>query len=401
MRLVFVFVLTILFLSCSHAQSREAVTLSKPEQKHVITVGAESFDEYFPLLSGKRIGILTNHTGMVDEEHLVDLLHQKGFDVQVIFAPEHGFRGNADAGEKVDDELDEKTGIPVHSLYKSKTGRPDDKTMQGLDILLFDLQDVGLRYYTYYISMYRLMEACSDNQKPLIVLDRPNPNGFYIDGPILDMKHKSGVGYLPIPIVHGMTLGELALMINGEGWLPQKKTCQLTVIPCHNYTHDTKYELPVPPSPNLPNMKSVYLYASTCFFEGTPVSLGRGTAFPFQTFGHPGMKGKYSFSFTPQSIPGAKNPPLLNQVCYGIDLRELPDEEIWKAGINLNYLIEAYRTLNIGDKFFTSFFEKLTGVDYVRKMIIEGKTNEEIKAMWREDVERFREQRRPYLIYPE
>lgn len=365
-----------------------------------VKVGAECTEEYFHLLEGKKIGILTNHTGMVEGEHLVDLLHSSGFDIRVIFAPEHGFRGNADAGEKVNDEIDPQTGIKIYSLYKSKTGKPDKKTIQDLDIVLFDLQDVGLRYYTYYISMYKMMDACADNNTTMIILDRPNPNGFYVDGPILDMKHKSGVGYLPIPIVHGMTLGEMAMMINGEKWLPDGKKCPLIVIQSKNYNHQTKYQLPVAPSPNLPNMKSVYLYASTCFFEGTPISLGRGTDAPFQIFGSPEMKN-YEFSFIPKSRPGAKNPPLLNQTCYGVDLRSVPDEEIWAAGINLNYLIEAYNASNLGQKFFTSFFEKLIGVDYVRQMIIDGKSSQEIKSCWENEVEEFKEQRKPYLLYEE
>ena len=272
--------------------------------------------------------------------------------------------------------------------------------MHSFDVLLVDIQDVGLRFYTYYISMVKLMDACAEFGRPVIVLDRPNPNGHYIDGPILDMKYKSGVGWLPIPVVHGMTLGELARMVNGEHWLPEDRECDLTVVPCLNYTHQTHYVLPVPPSPNLPNMRAVYLYPSTCYFEATPVSLGRGTDWPFQVYGHPNMKG-YDFSFTPRSVPGAKNPPQLNKKCYGVDLTGLTDEEIWAKGLNLEYVIDAYRNLNLGDHFFRSFFEKLIGVDYVRRMIEEGKSADEIKAMWHDDVEKFREQRRPYLLYEE
>jgi uncharacterized protein YbbC (DUF1343 family) len=366
--------------------------------------GAESADEYLPLLKGKRIGVFTNQTGRVGNEHLVDWLKRKGFDKQkgfelkVIFAPEHGFRGDADAGEHVDNGIDPKTGIPIYSLYSSKTGKPDKQIMSQIDVLVMDMQDVGLRFYTYYISMYKVMDACAENNKQMIILDRPNPNGFYVDGPILDMKYKSGVGYLPIPVVHGMTLGELAQMINGEKWLPEKRTCNLKVIKCKNYTHQTKYNLPVAPSPNLPNMKSIYLYPSTCLFEGTAVSLGRGTAFPFQVYGHPEMKG-YSFSFTPRSIPGAKNPPCLDKKCQGVDLRNIPDEEIWAAGFNLEYIIDAYKNLSMGDKFFTPFFEKLVGVSYIREMILAGKTAEEIKAQWQTDVEKFKIQRKPYLLY--
>lgn len=244
------------------------------------------------------------------------------------------------------------------------------------------------------------MDACSEHNKKMLVLDRPNPNGHYVDGPILDMKYKSGVGWLPIPVVHGMTLGELALMTNGEKWLPFGRNCDLTVIKCKNYTHNTLYELPVAPSPNLPNMKSIYLYPSTCLFEGTPVSLGRGTDFPFQVYGHPGMKG-YAFCFTPRSVAGAKNPPLLNKLCHGVDLRNIPDKEIFAKGFDLSYIIDAYNNLNIGDKFFTPFFEKLAGVDYIRKMIIKGKTNEEIREMWQDDVKNFKIQRKPYLLYEE
>lgn len=370
-------------------------------QEAPVKTGAESYSLYFPLLKNKRIAVFTNHTGLVGDKHLVDVLLEHDFDVRLILAPEHGFRGGADAGQTIDDEVDEKTGIPVYSLYKTKTAKPDRKIMDKIDLIVFDLQDVGLRFYTYYISMYHLMDACAQYNKPMIVLDRPNPNGFYIDGPILDMKYKSGVGYLPIPVVHGMTLGELAQMINGEGWLPEKKRCKLHVIPCMNYTHQTKYQLPVPPSPNLPNMKSVYLYPSVCLFEGTPVSLGRGTSFPFQVYGHPNLKSYYIFSFTPRSLPGAKNPPQQNKTCYGVDLRNLPDEELFSRGIDLNYLIDAYQKLKIGDKFFTSFFENLIGVDYVRKMIKDGKTNEEIKLVWKTDTDKFRLLRKPYLLYEE
>ena len=365
-----------------------------------VMVGAEAIGEYFPLLENKRVAVLSNHTGRIGEEHLVDLLKRKGINLVAIFSPEHGFRGSADAGEHVANSIDEKTGVPILSLYDGKDRKPDEKSMQKFDVLLFDVQDVGLRFYTYYITMVRMMDACAEHNKKMIVLDRPNPNGHYVDGPILDMKHKSGVGWLPVPVVHGMTLGELALMVNGEKWLPQQQKCDITVIKCRNYTHRTKYQLPVAPSPNLPNMKSVYLYPSTCLFEGTVMSLGRGTSFPFQVYGHPDMKG-YTFSFTPQSVSGAMNPPLLGKLCFGVDLRTIPDEDIWERKFDLTYIIDAYRNINIGDRFFTSFFEKLTGVDYIRTMIKEGKSADEIKAVWKVDVEKFKVQRRPYLLYNE
>lgn len=369
-------------------------------QDRMVKVGAACTEEYFPLLQGKRIAVFSNHTGMVGKEHTVDLLKRSGFNIVAIFSPEHGFRGTADAGEHVAGSIDPKTGIPIRSLYDGKNGKPSVESIRSFDWLVVDIQDVGLRFYTYYISMVKLMDACAEEGKKVLILDRPNPNGHYVDGPILDMKYKSGVGWLPIPIVHGLTLGELARMVNGEKWLSQGRSCELTVIPCKNYTHQTHYRLPIAPSPNLPNMKAVYLYPSLCFFEATPVSLGRGTSLPFQIYGHPNMQG-YSFSFTPRSIAGAKNPPQLNRKCYGADLSQIPDEKILAKGIDLSYLIEAYRNLHMDNFFFSSFFEKLMGVDYVRKMIVSGKSAEEIKARWQADILRFKQQRKPYLLYPE
>lgn len=362
--------------------------------------GDEQTGEYFPLLKDRRIAVFSNHTGMVGDRHLLDILVENRFDVVAIFSPEHGFRGSADAGEHVSNSADPKTGVPILSLYDGKERKPSRASMQKFDLLVMDIQDVGLRFYTYYITMCRLMDACAEHGKQMLILDRPNPNGHYVDGPILDMKYRSGVGGLPIPVVHGMTLGELARMVNGEGWLPGARKCDLTVIPCRNYTHQTRYRLPIPPSPNLPDMKSVYLYPSTCLFEGTQVSLGRGTARPFQVYGHPDMTG-CSYSFTPRSLPGAKNPPLLGKLCHGVDLSGMSDEEIWKRGLDLSHLIDAYRNLKSGDRFFTSYFELLIGRDYVRKMIKAGKSAEEIKAMWSEDVAKFKAQRKPYLLYDE
>ena len=363
-----------------------------------VVMGDEQTDIYLPLLQGKRIALFSNHTGMIGDKHLLDVLLEQGIDVVAIFSPEHGFRGKADAGEKVSSSVDAQTGVPILSLYDGKKQRPDEATMRKFDILMVDIQDVGLRFYTYYITMYRLMDACAQYGRRVLVLDRPNPNGHYVDGPILDMKYKSGVGALPIPIVHGMTLGELAQMINGEGWLTASRVVPLTVIPCKNYTHQTLYVLPIPPSPNLPDMKSIYLYPSTCFFEATQVSLGRGTEKPFQVYGHPDMTG-YSYSFTPRSLPGAKNPPQLNKRCYGVDLSGMSNEEIWRRGVDLTYLIDAYRNLNWGDHFFSAFFELLVGTDYVRRMIVQGYSADEIKTCWQGDVERFKTQRKPYLLY--
>ncbi|NTV18673.1 MAG: DUF1343 domain-containing protein [Bacteroidales bacterium] len=366
-----------------------------------IKTGAESVSEYLPLLQGKKVAVLSNQTGMIGKTHLVDSLVALKINIVAIMSPEHGFRGDADAGEHVSSSVDQKTGIPIKSLYEGNTGKPASELMKEIDVMVFDLQDVGVRFYTYLTTMARMMEACAENGVKMVILDRPNPIGFYVDGPILDMKYKSGVGWLPIPTVHGMTLGELAGMINGEKWLKDGIQCDIKVIKCKNYTHASMYQLPVKPSPNLPDMRSIYLYPSTCYFEATPVSLGRGTTTAFQMYGHPNMKG-YKFSFTPRSIPGAKFPPQLDKECFGVDLRKTPSiEEINKAGINLEYVVDAYKNLSLDDHFFRSFFENLIGQGYVRKMIKEGKTAAEIKAMWAGDVAKFKEQRRPYLLYPE
>lgn len=369
-------------------------------QEERIVLGDERTDEYFPLLKGKRVAIFSNHTGLVGDKHLLDVLVEAGFDVTAIFSPEHGFRGNADAGEHVSASTDPKTGVPILSLYDGRAQRPSAESMKKFDVLVADIQDVGLRFYTYYISLCRLMDACAEYDIPVVVLDRPNPNGHYVDGPILDMKFRSGVGWLPIPVVHGMTLGELARMANGEGWLPQGRRCRLTVVPCQGYTHATEYRLPVPPSPNLPDMRSVYLYASLCPFEGTPVSLGRGTAHPFQMYGHPAMKG-CSFSFTPHSMPGAKNPPLKDLLCYGVDLSVLSEAEARATGFDLKYVVDAYRRTGLGEDFFRPFFDLLMGTDRVRKLILEGRTADEIRSTWAAEVEAFKERRRPYLLYAE
>lgn len=422
-----------------------------------VVLGDERFEEYQPLLQGKRVAVFSNQTGIVGDkvtgskladalaeyggcfprkrvdeislipftepsvpggkieygQHIVDALIEKGVDVKAIFSPEHGFRGNADAGEHVSSSVDEKTGVEILSLYEKGSRIPSKEKTDKFDVLVIDIQDVGLRYYTYYITMHHLMEACARDGKQVVILDRPNPNGFYVDGPVLDMKFKSGVGWLPITTVHGMTLGELALMINGEKWL-ENGTCDLTVIPCLNYTHSTRYSLILPPSPNIKDMRAVYLYSSTCYFEGTVVSLGRGTQFPFETYGHPAMTG-YSFSFVPRSIPGAKSPQFLDEECHGVDLRRKPLRDIWAEKINLEYVIDAYRNLNMGDKFFgkNNFFELLAGVDWFRSMIEEGLPSTvtassvtsslaaEISARWAPDVEAFKARRAPYLLYPE
>jgi len=377
-------------------------------QKEVV-LGAQRTDVYLPLLDGKRVALFSNHTGVSDGVHTLDRLVRAGVDVKAVFSPEHGFRGTAGAGDKVGDSVDEKTGVPILSLYSDKGHYPSDEAMQTFDVLVVDIQDVGLRFYTYYISMVHLMQACAEHHKKMLILDRPNPNGYYVDGPILDMKYKSGVGYLPIPVVHGMTLGELAQMVNGEYWLKDSVRVELEVVPCLNYTHQTLYRLPIAPSPNLRDMLSIYLYPSMCYFEATPVSLGRGTDKPFLQYGHPKMQpgqplqmaGAVAAEFTPTSCQAAPKPPQQDRLCYGTDLSGMSEEEARKMGVNLSMLIDAYRQLDMDKWFFSAFFEKLIGVSYVRKMIMEGKTNEEICARWKDDVPQFINQRRPYLIYPE
>lgn len=388
-----------------------AVGFIRASRSECIILGDERSDIYLPLLSGKRVALLSNQTGIIvvspdSSVHILDRLIACGVNVTAIFSPEHGFRGTADAGELVRNDVDPLTGVPILSLYSSHgDNHPSRESMDQFDILVVDIQDVGLRYYTYYITMCRLIEACGAYNKQVLILDRPNPNN-YVDGPILDMSLKSGVGALPIPVVHGMTLGELALMAQGEQWLDSAgNACELKVVPCLNYTHQSRYVLPVPPSPNLPNMQSVYLYPSLCPFEGTPVSLGRGTDKPFQQYGHPCMADKYTYSFTPRSMPGAKTPPRMDEQCFGVDLSTLPYEQIMAEQINLSYVIDAYQSFMAHNPdnapFFRAFFDKLMGQTYVRQMIIDGATNDQIRARWQQDVEQFLELRKPYLLYEE
>ena len=361
-----------------------------------LRVGAERREQYLPMLANRRVALLANHTSMVGEEHLVDMLCSEGVNITAIFSPEHGFRGTADAGEKVASGVDEKTGIPIHSLYDGNKKRPSDEVMRSFDLLVVDMQDVGLRFYTYYITMLRMMEACAEFGLQVVVLDRPNPNGMYVDGPILDMRYKSGVGALPIPVVHGLTMGEIARMAVGEGWTSR---VNLTIIPVEGYRREMRYVLPIAPSPNLRTQRAIYLYPAVCLFEGTIISLGRGTDAPFEMYGHPAMSD-CNFKFTPRSTAGAKNPPLLDRECRGVDLRKVDCQTIISEGFTLKYVIDAYRrTGSQGEEFFTPFFEKLVGVDYIRQMIIEGRSEGEIRARWAGDVAHFCEQRTPYLLY--
>lgn len=382
-------------MSCGGVKANEN---SDSSVRGEVLVGATDTAQYMPLLRGRRVAVLANHTAMFSsEEHIVDMMHREGISLAGIFAPEHGFRGSIEAGAIVKNSVDERTGVPILSLYTGTKKRPSDDVMRSFDVLVVDMQDVGLRFYTYYITMLQIMDACADFGQSVVVLDRPNPNGHYVDGPILDMKYKSGVGWLPIPVVHGLTMGEIATMAIGEGWA---RHVDLTVVKCRNYDHNTHYTLPIAPSPNLPTQHSIYLYPSTCLFEGTVMSMGRGTDAPFEIYGHPDMRG-YDFSFVPVPNAGSKTPPHNGIRCYGVDLRVVADEEVWKGGVNLDYLVDAYRNLNIGNDFFKPVFEKLIGVGYVRQMIIDGCSSEEIEARWQGDVEHFKEQRRKYLLYAE
>ena len=366
-----------------------------------LLLGDDKTESYLPLLKGKRVAVFSNQTGRLsDGTHILDVLVKEKVEVTTLFSPEHGFRGNADAGERVASSVDSDTGIPILSLYDGKRPGPSDEAMSRFDVLVVDIQDVGLRYYTYYVTMLQLMRRCSQSGAQVVILDRPNPNGHFVDGPILDMSLKSGVGALPIPIVHGMTLGELAFMATGEGWVPP---CGLTVIPCSGYSHQSFYKLPVAPSPNLPNMASIYLYPSTCYFEGTCVSLGRGTDHPFQIYGHPDMQ-RCTYSFVPESRPGAKKPPLLGEQCNGVDLTGISLSQLQKLSrIDLSYVVDAYRRMKDKESFFLKnrFFDLLTGQRRIREMIVAGHSAAQIEATWKEDVARFRVQRKKYLIYPE
>ncbi len=367
-----------------------------------VTTGAERTSEYLPLLKGKRVALLVNQTATLGETHLVDSLLKLHVRIQKIFSPEHGFRGNADAGEKVGDSKDQQTGLTIVSLYgKHRKATADD--LKDVDILIFDIQDVGTRFYTYISSLQEIMESAAENHKPLIILDRPNPNGHYVDGPVLlDTTLRSFVGMQSIPIVHGMTIGEYAKMLNGEKWLKNGVQCKLTVITCQHYDHHTYYQLPVKPSPNLPNMAAIYLYPATCLFEGTALSLGRGTDLPFQVFGHPSY-AKDLYSFTPRSTPGAKNPPLKDSTCYGYNLTGTPDavRKEMNGRIQLKWLIQAYQLFPEKNKFFIPFFNKLAGNTILQQQIKKGLSEAEIRKSWEPALTQFKTTRKKYLLYAE
>lgn len=375
-------------------------------QKPILT-GADQTGKYFPLLRGKRIALVANPTSEIAGTSTVDSLLHSGIRVVKVFGPEHGFRGNASNGAKVSDSFDPATGIPIISLYGKKS-RPSKEDLQDVDLLVFDIQDVGARFYTYIITLQRVMQSCADYHKPMLILDRPNPNGFYVDGPILEDSLRSGVGWQPIPIVHGMTVGEFAEMINGEGWLTGPAKCRLTIIKVANYTHDSNYTLPVSPSPNLNTQQSVLLYPSLCLFEGTVISQGRGTHFPFTVLGAPALEGKFPFSFKPESIPGMSESPLhRDSLCYGLDLRNYDARNFHKSRqLNLRWLIEMYQAYPQKEKFFDRSqsnqmgnFDKLAGTSNLRKQIIAGISEADIRKSWEPGLSEFKKKRKKYLLY--
>jgi uncharacterized protein YbbC (DUF1343 family) len=359
-----------------------------------VKTGADNYSTYLPLLKNKKVGIVTNQTGILsDKKHVVDFLLEQKIDLKKIYAPEHGFRGTADAGELIKDGKDTKTGLPILSLYGDNK-KPKPEQLAGIDILLFDLQDVGARFYTYISSLHYIMEACAENNIPLLILDRPNPNADIIDGPILEKENSSFVGMHQIPVLHGMTIGEYGQMINGEKWLKNGVQCRLTVIPCLNYNRKAFYPIPVKPSPNLPNPKAVNLYASLCFFEGTNVSLGRGTNKQFQIYGSPDLPNT-GFSFTPMPNEGAKEPPLKGKLCYGEDLSTTPNVN----RLELKWLIKAYNETSDKSKFFIPFFTKLAGTKKLQQQIEAGVSESDIRKSWEKGLADFKEMRKKYLMY--
>ena len=404
--LVLTFVFSV-FISCGNTPKKQSNVESSSLVVSEIKTGAEQTEKYLPLLQGKRVAIVANQTSVIGQTSLVDSLKSLEVNIVKIFGPEHGFRGTASAGAVVSDSVDAKTGIPEISLYGKKS-KPSKEDLANVDLVIFDIQDVGARFYTYINLLARVMEACAENSKELIILDRPNPTGFSVDGPILDMKLKSGIGMFPIPITHGMTIGELARMYNGEGWLENKTQCKIIVIQVENYSHNMQYKLPVSPSPNLNTQQSILLYPSLCLFEGTIISQGRGTQFPFTVLGNPDLKGKYEFSFTPVSIKGMSETPLhQNKACYGLDLRKYDNGEFLKTGqINLKWLIDMYNAYPHKEKFFDfkqsnqmGNFDKLAGTTQLKEQIISGKSEKEIRESWEPGLSDFKKLRTTYLLY--
>lgn len=397
MKHLFLLFVTSAFILTSCAQQLERVNYSVKTDKEIKT-GAAQTDKYLALLKNKNVGIVANQTSVIGKKHLVDTLLALGVNVKKVFGPEHGFRGEAADGEAVNSTTDTKTGLPIISLYGDNK-KPKPEQLEGLDIVVFDIQDVGARFYTFISTMSYVMEACAEKGIPVMVLDRPNPNGYYVDGPILEKEFSSFVGLHPVPVVHGMTIGEYAQMVNGEGWLKGGVKCTLTVIPLLGYEHSDFYLLPVRPSPNLPNMTAIYLYPSLCFFEGTVVSVGRGTDKPFLSFGYPGMK-EGSYSFTPKSMKGATNPPYKDQLCRGFDVADFGDIYVKNLGkLYFFWLIESYKSAEDKKNFFSDYFNKLAGTATLKEQIIAGKTEEDIRKTWQPGLKTFKAIRKKYLLY--
>ena len=392
----------LLFLGCTLSLcAQHDLFNEKPRPVQGITIGAARTDLYLTMLKGKSVALVVNQTSRLGERILADTLKELGVNIKVIFAPEHGFRGDADAGAHVSNTTDPVTGIPVISLYGKKQ-KPSPEDLSGIDAVVFDIQDVGCRFYTFLSTMHYVMEACAENGKEFIILDRPNPNGFYVDGPVLDMKYKSFVGVSKIPVVYGLTLGEYAGMVKGEKWINNADKLNLTIVTCLYYDHNSAYKLPVAPSPNLKNERAIFLYPSLCFFEGTNVSVGRGTDYPFQVIGSPSIVMDSGFTFTPVSMPGATDPPSKGQLCKGYDLRKAnKDLNTEMKGLNLKYLRKMYALSTDKEKFFSNagFFDKLAGTDMLRKQIVEGKTESEIRASWQPALKEFKVMRRKYVLY--
>ena len=407
MRLTSLILIAGIFTFCSTSKTKNE-KVPPGVSKSVIRTGAEQTDKYLPLLKGKRVAIMANQTTMIGKTHLVDSLKTLGVNIVKIFGHEHGFRGNASAGTRIADETDPNTGIQIVSLYGPKN-KPTKEDLANVDVLIYDMQDVGCRFFTQINALSRLMEACYENEKEMLILDRPNPNGYLIDGPILDMKYRSGIGLFPVPMSHGLTVGEFAQMANGEGWLKDKVKCTIKIIPLANYNHDMPYTLPVKPSPNLNTQQAILLYPSTCMFEGVYVNHGRGTLFPFTVLGSPELKGRYEFSYTPAGIKGmAETPLFMDQVCYGLDLRNYDVEQLRKTKkINLQWIMELYKAHPYKEKFFDSklskemgVIERLIGSGLFRQQIIDGKSEEEIRASWEPGLSDYKEMRKKYLLYP-
>jgi len=388
-------------LPAQELNNEKSSEMFEDTKENAIIVGAEQLESLELILANKKVGLVGNQTSRVGGVHLVDTLIISGIELVKVYSPEHGFRGDADAGEHVSSDKDPKTGLPIVSIYGSNK-KPSNAQLEGVDVLLFDLQDVGARFYTYISTLHYIMEAAAENGIAVVVLDRPNPNGHYVDGPIRKKGYESFVGMHPIPIVHGMTVGEIAQMINGEKWLKNEVHCDLTVISCLNYSRDMPYSLPVSPSPNLRSDAAIQLYPGLCLFEGTSLSVGRGTEHPFEVFGHPDLKGKpgFEYSFTPISSYGAKDPVLKDKLCYGQDLTAYADTTRINQ-LEIKWLLASYKAMQSPDFFTTKnrWFDILAGTDELRKQIIAGKTEEEIRTSWKSDLEDFKEMRKIYLIY--